>query len=158
MSAKTSRRLQREVLDVLRMQSTPLRTSEIARMLGKSVTAIANALEDAGASKVEDVSPAEWTYPVPKIGDPDIELQNVQKGERYAVYGSPEAATIDRWNANRQQLGKAIAGLNITYKSDAKDISTRLATVAGAMASLAYQIELVQDKPEWYLLLTDNQK
>jgi hypothetical protein len=59
------------------------------------------------------------------------------------------------WNANRANLAKSIADLEIKPDSDPRDVALRLGNGAGTLAHLAYKLSEVATRPDWYELLTE---
>lgn len=151
-----SKRLKISVANVLQQAEGPLRTSEIAAILGKSRTSISSALRAIGAQQVPDMFPAEWiisseglapvtaiTAATPRVGP--------SRGQDYLV-SAPEMEPVDlvaNWNKNHKAFGKRIADLSIDENADPKELVEQLAQFAGAIAGLAAVVDEVKGRPDW---------
>lgn len=149
-----STRLQTQVIDALRQASVPLTTSDVSNIIGKSAQATRTALIASGATKLDDSWPIMWTLPdrisgrkVPSQFS-DVEL----------TVGAKDVDDIlNMWNENHEILGDSIKKLHISPDSTASAIAHQLGTIAGSIAYLAWQLDRVADKPDWYEILTESE-
>lgn len=149
-----SDRLKTQVLDALRQAHDPLTTSEVAAIIGKSQQATRTALVGSGAEKVDSSWPIMWTLP-DRISDRKVPSQfsDVQ-----LTVGAKDVDDIlNMWNESHDALGEAIKRLHINPDSTVSAIATQLGTIAGSIAYLAYQLDNVADKPDWYEILTESE-
>lgn len=151
-----SKRLKLSVANILQQAEGPLRTSEVAEILGKSHTSINSALRAIGAVQVEGMYPAEWiisedglapvtaiTSTTPRVG--------ASRGQDFLV-SSPEmepAQFVATWNEHHKAFGKRISALSIDENADPKDLVDQLASLAGAIAGLAAALDEVKGRPDW---------
>lgn len=158
---KVSKRLMLSVANTLQQADGPMRTSDIAAIVGKSHTSVNSALAAIGAHRVPDMYPAEWvigeeglapvtaiTSATPRVGE--------TRGQDYLV-SAPEmepSAFISNWNKNRKAFGKRMSELEINETVDPKELVSQLATFAGAVAGLAATIDAVKDRPDWFEVLS----
>lgn len=151
-----SKRLKLNVANVLQQADSPMRTSEIAKILGKSHTSVKAALLEIGAEQLPDIYPAEWrisdeglapvtaiTAATPRVGE--------ARGRDFIV-SAPEmepVALVANWNQNHKAFGKRIAELAVTEDADPKELAAQLGNFAGAIAGLAAVLAEVADRPDW---------
>lgn len=156
-----SKRLKLNVANVLQQADEPMRTSEIAEILGKSHTSVIAALRAIGAEQVPDIYPAEWqisedglapvtaiTAATPRVGE--------SRGRDFIV-SAPDmepAELVRNWNQNHEAFGKRIGELAVTEGVDPKELSQQLSNFAGAIAGLAAALAEVADRPDWLDVLT----
>lgn len=148
-----SKRLQVRVLDALRLANTPLTTSDVAMLVGKSYEATRQALEIIGAERVDNSLPTEWRIP----GAMPEALQNVpskNSGFDMTVSTAEFPTPVLTWNSQRETLASAIAKLEIKPTDKPSEVALKLGTTAGSMAYIAYQLNELATRPDWYELLT----
>ena len=149
-----STRLQTQVIDALRQASVPLTTSDVSNIIGKSAQATRTALIASGATKLDDSWPIMWTLPdrisgrkVPSQFN-DVEL----------TVGAKEVDDIlNMWNESHEALGEAVKRLHINPDSTVSAVAAQLGTIAGSIAYLAWQLDQVASKPDWYEILTESE-
>lgn len=134
----------------------PLKTSEVALIVGKSTPATSNALRAVGATPVAGVYPTEWASNSDTVLSSRI-VPSKFDGEQYIVSTVETDNLVQVWNERHDDLANNLAKLVITPKSDPKKMAVQLGTIAGSIASLAYNLHAVADKPDWYLILTDTE-
>jgi hypothetical protein len=64
---------------------------------------------------------------------------------------------LPMWNENHEALGDAIKALRINPDSTVSAVAAQLGTIAGSMANLAWQLNEVAGKPDWYEILTESE-
>lgn len=144
------------MLQALADADRPLKTSEVARIVGKSTPATSNALREAGATPVAGVYPTEWATG----GDTVLATRLVPSkfdDVQYVVIAADTDNLVQVWNDKREDLASNLAKLSITPKSDPKKTAIQLGTIAGSIGALAYNLHVVAGKPDWYHILTDNE-
>lgn len=150
----TSRRLKSRVLLAL-SGDEPLRTSEVAGIVGASVTATRAALESVGAIRIDTVYPTEWTITPPTIPEKGSKaVPSKFTGVEYVVTSKAVDDIVGAWNAQCAALGTAIAASAVVAGSDPKKLAKDLGTVAGSIAALSYALNGVAGKPDWLDILT----
>lgn len=154
MTTYVSKRLQTQVLDLLRLTDEPMSTQDVALVLGKSQQAVRIALNECGAWRVDESHPVLWTVP------DTMKKATRRAPSKYAeidltVSTASVDNIVDTWNASVDTLSKAISELRIDPKSNPKKEAERIGTVAGSMAYLAYELNEVAGKPDWYEILTE---
>jgi len=152
MSTFVSKRLQTQVMDLLRLTDEPMTTQDVAVILGKSQQAVRIALNECGAWRVDDSYPVMWTVP------DSLKVSTRRAPSKYAeidITVSTMAVDniVDNWNASVESLSAALSQLVITSDSNPKKEAERIGTVAGSMAYLAYELSQVANKPDWYEIL-----
>jgi len=156
-----SKRLKLAVANVLQQADGPMRSSDIARIVGKSHTSVNSALREIGAEQVPGFYPAEWiiskeglapvtaiTSTTPRVG--------ASRGQDFLV-SAPEmepSELVLNWNQNHKAFGKRITALSIDENADPKELVDQLANFAGAIAGLAAAIDEVKDRPDWLDVLS----
>lgn len=152
MATHVSKRTELKVIDAVRRAHTPLTTAEISILISKSFETTRHAIAQAGLVPVDGSFPTEW-----KIGGAEEAkaVPSKHSGATYQVSATDQKITIEAWNGSREALGASIAELEITYKTKPKELAKKLGTVAGNIAALAYELEAVSARPEWYDLLSE---
>lgn len=151
-----SKRLKLNVANVLQQADSPMRTSEIAEILGKSHTSVKAALTAIGAEQVPDIYPAEWrisdeglapvtaiTAATPRVGE--------SRGRDFIV-SAPDMEPADlvaNWNQNHKKFGERIGEMVVGEDVDPKELAEQLGNFAGAIAGLAAVLSEVADRPDW---------
>lgn len=154
MASPVSKRLQLRVLDVLRTADTPLKTSEVAMLVNRSYEATRQALELVGAERVDTSFPTEWTISGSTTPAHIQRVPSKYEDTEYTIGAAVYDAPVAMWNANRQNLAKSIADLDISPDDDPKAIALRLGNGAGTMAHLAYKLAEYATRPDWYEALS----
>ena len=154
MASPVSKRLQLRVLDVLRTADTPLKTSEVAMLVNRSYEATRQALELVGAERVDTSYPTEWTISGSATPAHIQRVPSKYEDTEYTIGAAVYDAPVAMWNANRQNLAKSIADLDINPDDDPKAIALRLGNGAGTMAHLAYKLSEYATRPDWYEALS----
>lgn len=154
MSKAISKRLQVKVLDALRLADQPLTTSEVAMLVNKSYESTRQALLLVGAERVDNSFPTEWRISGSATPAHIQRVPSKYDETEYTVGASIYDAPVAMWNANKANLAKSIADLDIKPDSDPREIALRLGNGAGTLAHLAYKLSEVATRPDWYDLLT----
>lgn len=154
MASPVSKRLQLRVLDVLRTADTPLKTSEVAMLVNRSYEATRQALELVGAERVDTSFPTEWIISSAHTPAHIQRVPSKYEDTEYTIGAAIYDAPVAMWNANRQNLAKSIADLDISPDDDPKAIALRLGNGAGTMAHLAYKLSEYATRPDWYEALS----
>ena len=154
MSQKISKRLQLRVLDTLRTANTPLTTSEVAMLVGRSFEATRRALAIVGAVRTDDSYPAKWTIDKQDIPTHLKKVPSKFTDDEYVVTTKAFDQPVVLWNEQRKTLSKAIASLEITPDAKPRELAKKLGTAAGSMAHVAYMLSEAQTHPNWYDELT----
>lgn len=150
-----SKRLQVRTLDALRQAGTPLSTAEVAMLVGRSYESARQALVAVGAAPVDDSQPTKWTIETPSM---PVSLQKVpskHEGFDMTVSTTEFPAPVLTWNTQRESLGAAITKLEIKPTDKPSELAKKLGTTAGSMAYVAYRLNEVATRPDWYELLTE---
>lgn len=151
----SSKQLQARVQAALNTAESPLKTSELAEMVGKTAKSVAAALKDIGALRVPDSYPAEWTIDESHVSANVVGPQ--KEGTRYTVISPTMKNIVTAWNESRIKLGETIIELAIEPDSDPEKLSERFAKAAGNFAAIAFELEKHSKKPDWYLILTESE-
>lgn len=154
MKVTVGSRLQMLVTEALMQAQTPLRTSEVAQITGRSVTAVKAALEASRAERVPGVTPAEWVLPETGAAGPR-RVPSKHKGIEFTVSTKTTEGIVKIWNSQREAVGKSLQELEITPTLDVKKAADQIGTLAGSLAALAYTLDSVQGMPDWYEVITD---
>lgn len=154
MKVTVGTRLQMLVIETLMQARTPLRTSEIAQITGRSVTAVKAALEASRAERVPGVAPAEWYLPESgELGPRRVPSKHADLD--FLVSTKTTDNIVELWNKQREVVGQSMKELNITEKLNPKKAAEQIGTLAGSLAALAYTLASVQDMPDWYEIITE---
>jgi len=156
MKVTVGSRLQMLVTETLMQAHTPLRTSEVAQITGRSVTAVKAALEASRAERVPGVAPAEWVLPDTDAAGPR-QVPSKHKGVQFTVSTKTTDGIVKIWNSQREAVGKSLQELEITPTLDVKKAADQIGTLAGSLAALAYTLDSVQGMPDWYEVITDEE-
>lgn len=150
----TSKRLKTRVLMALSSNEDGLRTSEIAGIVGASVTATRAALEAIGAVKVAEAYPTEWTIDGTKKPSLSKVVPSKFTGVEYVVTSKEVSDIVSAWNEQCAALGEAISRSTITSDSNTTKSAKDLGTLAGSIVALAFALSEVAGKPDWLDILT----
>jgi len=137
-------------------QFGPRTIPDLAKRTGLAYNTVKTALERMKASPIEGSYPAKWQLD----GKPsaEIETATVRIGKKQdldvTVSISTHADWIDRWNAARKTFGQSVMMMAIDHDSDPAKLSAEFAAGASSFAGLAFAIQQVQDRPDWYELLS----
>ena len=136
MAIFTSKKLQLQVLQALKDADRPMRTAEVAAVVGKTAPAVAAALEQSGARKLLGY-PAKWTIDGANTIIGSRIAPSKFEGEQYVVTTAPTDELVAAWNEKCEAVGAALTKLHITPKSDPAELALQLGTIAGSLAALA---------------------
>lgn len=148
-----SKRLQVRVLDALRLANTPLTTSDVAMLVGKSYESTRQALELVGAERVDNSLPTEWII----AGNVSEVVQTVpskNSGFDMTISTAEFPTPVLAWNSQRETLANAISKLEIKPTDKPREVALKLGTTAGSMAYVAYRLNELATRPDWYEALT----
>ena len=153
MTIYISKRLQLQVTEALAQTGIPMTTNEIAKLIGKSPQATRAALQASGALKLDESWPILWSSNRNSAKKVPSQFSDVN-----LTVGAKDVDDIlNMWNASHEALGEAIKKLHIEPDSTVSAIATQLGTIAGSIAYLAYQLDNVAGKPDWYEILTESE-
>jgi hypothetical protein len=156
MKVTVGTRLQMLVTEALMQARTPLRTSEVAQITGRSVTAVKAALEASRAERVPGVAPTEWVLPDTPAAGP-MRVPSKHDGIEFTVSTKTADGIVEIWNKQRDSVGKSLQELEITPTLDPKKAAMQIGTLAGSLAALAYTLAGVQGMPDWYEIITEKE-
>ena len=143
------------VTELLRLSNTPMTTKELARALDKSYEAIRQAVARA------ELIPADSSYPTRWIIDGTHNavrtVPSKHDGMEYVVAGPDNSGLVLQWNKSREQITSKLAELEITPASKPADLALRIGTASGILAKLAFELDEVAGKPDWYEILTEGE-
>lgn len=155
MSKSISKRLQVKVLDAMRTAGTPLTTSEISILVGKSYESTRQALLIVGAEKVDDSFPTKWRMSDVALPVEGRTVPSNFHGDEYTVSTKPIEGLVQAWNESRESLGASLASTEITPNINPKNLAVQLGTVAGSIAALAYKLDEYATRPDWFESITE---
>jgi hypothetical protein len=75
----------------------------------------------------------------------------------YVVAGPDNSGLVLQWNKSRDQITSKLAELEITPASKPADLALRIGTASGILAKLAFELDEVAGKPDWYEILTEGE-
>lgn len=156
MKVTVGTRLQMLVTEALMQARTPLRTSEVAQVTGRSVTAVKAALEASRAERVPGVTPAEWYLPDTGAAGPR-RAPSKHDGAEFIVSTKTTDDIVAIWNKQHDAVGKSLQELEIVPTLDPKKAAEQIGTLAGSLAALAYTLASVQGMPDWYEIITEKE-
>lgn len=129
----------------------PADALKISHVTGLSYSTVRRGLDELGATRVPNTWPIEWKIDTSQIARPEPEL-----GEGDMRVSIPIRESDDwpqRWEAAREALAVSIAGLQITPQDDPKALAVAFQRGATSLASIAYAIDQVANRPDWYTLI-----
>jgi hypothetical protein len=73
----------------------------------------------------------------------------------YTVSAKATDDVVAVWNKQHEAVGQALSALVINRDLPIKKVAEQIGTLAGSLASLAYELQQVSDRPDWYDVLTE---
>ena len=145
-----------QVVAALREAGKPMTISQIAKACGKSYPTVKFALQHINAKPVPETYPQQW---LPPEGEVVIPL-----GTRAPAKAQSDRVTIrlrtditpGRWNASSERIGNQIRVIKIERTSSPRELQEQFMRAASMFATMAHNIELVRDRPDWFDLLEDD--
>lgn len=143
------------VTELLRLSKTPMTTKELARALDKSYEAIRQAVSRAELIPADSSYPTRWT--LTDLHNSVRTVPSKNDGVEYVVSAPDTSGLVLQWNKNREQITSKLAELEITADKKPADLALRLGTASGILAKLAYELDQVAGKPDWYEIITESE-
>lgn len=151
-----SDRLKNQVLEAMRTIGKPASTGDIAALVGRSPNSVRIALREVAAQQ-DGSYPLLWSLPQTNGMTVSRRVFSKHTDVEYVVSAKKQSDIVSVWNKQREAVGNALAALEIERGIDVKKISEQVGTLAGSLASLAYDLQQVSDRPDWYDVLTDKE-
>lgn len=145
-----SKRLQLKVIDALRLADTPLTTSDVAMLIGRSYATAREALVIVGAERVDNSFPTEWRISGSHTPATLQRVPNEHNDAEFTIGVPVSSNPVALWNEKRNALSRAIDVAEITPESDPREIAKAIGNAAGRMAYLAYKLDEYATRPDWY--------
>jgi hypothetical protein len=73
----------------------------------------------------------------------------------YTVSAKQTDDVVAVWNKQHEAVGQALSALVINRDLPIKKVAEQIGTLAGSLAALAYELQQVSDRPDWYDVLTE---
>jgi hypothetical protein len=73
----------------------------------------------------------------------------------YTVSAKQTDDVVAVWNKQHEAVGHALSALVINRDLPIKKVAEQIGTLAGSLAALAYELQQVSDRPDWYDVLTE---
>lgn len=127
----------------------PQTVSQLIKTTALSVQTVTQALAELGAERTNEW-PARWTK-----GDSASRIPNLGTSEdqaRVDVIRDPH--WVDRWDRGRLRFGNDILGLTIKPHDKPDKLARTFAEGAAILASIALHLQEVQDDPDWFAQLS----
>lgn len=128
---------------------------QLVKRTGLSYNAVKAALDRLGAIADEESYPAKWhlgalvdTVRAPRLAQPVGDLDIVISISTYNDW-------VPRWNGYYKRAGESLQLLGVDESSDPEVLSADLAAIARSTASMAFALQQVMNKPDWYQILSN---
>lgn len=147
----------RKIIEVLAKR--PHTRDQLVALTGLSRATIVNAIREMGLVKMPGTYPAYYMLaPDTEIASMNIDtLVSTPKATARLLVGHRQYDDwVPRWNGAVRHFGQLLSNLTIEPDSDPRQLYNELANAAETIASLAYALQVVKGKPDWYTLLGGN--
>lgn len=128
----------------------PADARKISQVTRLSYSTVRRGLEEIGAERVPDTWPVEWKIDASQVRrEPELGKGDMRVSIPIREYHDwPQ-----RWEEARESLAMNIAALQITPQDDPKALAVAFQRGATSLASIAYAIDQVANRPDWYSLI-----
>jgi hypothetical protein len=151
-----SDRLKFQVREALATIGQPATTADVAAIVGRSHNSVRVALRDAGSVVQLDGSyPVLWTIDGADGSSVSRRVASKHADVDYTVSAKQTDDVVAVWNKQHEAVGQALSALVINRDLPIKKVAEQIGTLAGSLAALAYELQQVSDRPEWYDVLTE---
>jgi hypothetical protein len=156
MTVYVSDRLKFQVREALATIGQPATTADVAALVGRSHNSVRVALRDAGSVVQLDGSyPVLWTIEGPNGATASRRVLSKHADVDYTVSAKATEDVVAVWNKQHEAVGQALSALVINRDLPIKKVAEQIGTLAGSLAALAYELQQVSDRPDWYDVLTE---
>ena len=156
MTVYVSDRLKFQVREALATIGQPATTADVAAIVGRSHNSVRVALRDAGSVVQLDGSyPVLWTIDGADGSSVSRRVASKHADVDYTVSAKQTDDVVAVWNKQHEAVGQALSALVINRDLPIKKVAEQIGTLAGSLAALAYELQQVSDRPEWYDVLTE---
>jgi hypothetical protein len=156
MTVYVSDRLKFQVREALATIGQPATTADVAAIVGRSHNSVRVALRDAGSVVQLDGSyPVLWTIDGADGSSVSRRVASKHTDVDYTVSAKQTDDVVAVWNKQHEAVGQALSALVINRDLPIKKVAEQIGTLAGSLAALAYELQQVSDRPDWYDVLTE---
>jgi hypothetical protein len=156
MTVYVSDRLKFQVREALASIGQPATTADVAALVGRSHNSVRVALRDAGSVVQLDGSyPVLWTIDRTDGLNGSRRVASKHADVDYTVSAKQADDVVAVWNKQHEAVGQALSALVINRDLPIKKVAEQIGTLAGSLAALAYELQQVSDRPDWYDVLTE---
>ena len=156
MTVYVSDRLKFQVREALATIGQPATTADVAALVGRSHNSVRVALRDAGSVVQLDGSyPVLWTIDGADGSTNTRRVASKHADVDYTVSAKQTDDVVAVWNKQHEAVGQALSALVINRDLPIKKVAEQIGTLAGSLAALAYELQQVNDRPDWYDVLTE---
>lgn len=121
---------------------------ELTVKAGVSPNTVRTALDHLGAVS-DGFHPAGWT----KVAKTKQASLATKSQPTVSVPLDIDGDWVNRWEKARQRVGSRFATTEIMAESDPKELCSLFLDAAKIFSSIAYELEQIKDKPDWFELL-----